>query len=79
MRVPVKGLQDRREEIFYLHLASEGSKVWSYCFHPLFLNVAVVKPIQAVTVIKNYIITLQVRRQEDKEQENRKKGLVKRK
>lgn len=43
------------------------AKVGSYCFRPLFLNVAVVRPIQAVTVIKNYIIKLQVRGQKDKE------------
>lgn len=47
-------------------LSSEDSKVRSHYPHPLSLNVAAVEPIQALTVIKNYIIKLQVRGQEEK-------------
>lgn len=53
--------------MFHLRVSSKASKVRSCYSHPLFVNVAVVKPIQAVTVIKNYIIKLQVGGQEDKE------------
>ncbi len=69
--MPERGVQNRGEEMLYLCLSS---KVRSFCFHPLFRYLPVVKPIQAVTVIKNYIIKLQVRGQEDKKQTRRKIG-----
>lgn len=48
-------------------LSSKDSKVRSHYPHRLSLNVAVVEPIQGLTVIKDYIIKLQVRGQELKE------------
>lgn len=65
--IPERRVQDKREEMFHLCVSSKTSEVRSCYFHPLFVNVAVVKPIQAGTVIKNYIIKLQVGGQEDKE------------
>lgn len=72
LRIPDRRVLEKIEKMFHLCLSSKGSKVENCCFQLLFPNVAIVKPIQTETVIKNYIIKLQVRGQEDNEQERRK-------